>query len=397
MKKRILLSSLILVSGQTYAASYYTDARNAAMGGTGVASSTYHSAMLSNPALMTKFADHDDFSFILPSVGAEVADPNKAINRVDDIQDAFDSYESAIDNRQGDPIAKASHLKSLLEKLDKNQITADAGAAFGFTIPTDVFTLGVFTKAYADISATAHVAQSDLDLLGDVSNGILPPPTQVTDLDSEAIVLGALVSDIGISFAKPLQIKDFAFSVGITPKIQRIETYNYDISVNNYDVSEIGDERYRSNKSAFNMDIGFSTDLSENITLGLVAKNLFSQSVETAVVNNRSYVYKITPAVTTAIAYRGELLTVAADLDLTANKGFTHHKKHQFAGVGAEFNALGWMQVRAGYRSDMTGDKPNMITAGLGFSPFNIVKLDLTGMAGTNKAYGAAMQLSLTF
>lgn len=66
-------SVLIALSGTAHSATTYMEARNDAMGGTGVASSHYGTAALANPALLTHFGASDDFSLILPSVGAQVA------------------------------------------------------------------------------------------------------------------------------------------------------------------------------------------------------------------------------------------------------------------------------------------------------------------------------------
>lgn len=63
----------IALSGTTHAATTYMEARNDAMGGTGVASSHYGTAALANPALLTHSGASDDFSLILPSVGAQVS------------------------------------------------------------------------------------------------------------------------------------------------------------------------------------------------------------------------------------------------------------------------------------------------------------------------------------
>lgn len=66
-------SVLIALSGTAHSATTYMEARNDAMGGTGVASSHYGTAALANPALLTHFGASDDFSLILPSVGAQVS------------------------------------------------------------------------------------------------------------------------------------------------------------------------------------------------------------------------------------------------------------------------------------------------------------------------------------
>jgi len=90
-------------------------------------------------------------------------------------------------------------------------------------------------------------------------------------------------------------------------------------------------------------------------------------------------------------------VTLAADVDLTPASGFSSDEKRQYAGIGAELNAWSWAQLRAGYRADIRNSDNNVVTAGIGISPFDVVHLDLTGMAGTDRTYGAVAQLSFTF
>ncbi|HIB1651878.1 TPA: conjugal transfer protein TraF, partial [Salmonella enterica subsp. enterica serovar Muenchen] len=63
---RSLIASSVLFAFHASAATSYFEARNDAMGGTGVASSHYGAAPLANPALLTKHNGSDDFSLILP-------------------------------------------------------------------------------------------------------------------------------------------------------------------------------------------------------------------------------------------------------------------------------------------------------------------------------------------
>ncbi|MGA1525987.1 MAG: conjugal transfer protein TraF, partial [Planctomycetota bacterium] len=55
----------VLSSGETHA--QYFEARNAAMGGVGVASSDYLAAGWANPALLTRRGESDDFGILLPA------------------------------------------------------------------------------------------------------------------------------------------------------------------------------------------------------------------------------------------------------------------------------------------------------------------------------------------
>ncbi|EJN3584123.1 conjugal transfer protein TraF, partial [Escherichia coli] len=71
--------------------------------------------------------------------------------------------------------------------------------------------------------------------------------------------------------------------------------------------------------------------------------------------------------------------------------------KRQFAAIGAEFNAWKWVQLRAGYRQNLASNDGSAFTAGVGVSPFDVVHLDLAGLAGTDNNYGAIAQLQFTF
>ncbi|PUU43312.1 traF, partial [Salmonella enterica subsp. enterica serovar Newport] len=71
--------------------------------------------------------------------------------------------------------------------------------------------------------------------------------------------------------------------------------------------------------------------------------------------------------------------------------------KRQFASLGAEFTAWQWAQLRADYRQNMATSEGSAFTAGIGISPVDVMHLDLTGLVGTDRTYGAVAQLSVTF
>lgn len=54
-------------------------------------------------------------------------------------------------------------------------------------------------------------------------------------------------------------------------------------------------------------------------------------------------------------------------------------------------------QLRAGYRQNMASSEGSAFTAGIGISPFDVMHLDLTGLVGTDRTYGAVAQLRVTF
>lgn len=397
----------IFISSSAMAAGTWYDARNDAMGGTGVASSTYGSAVLANPALMTKAQPEDKISIIFPSAGVQVTDKDKLIDKVDDISDTVNRYENVIDNLtfqdylRGYPElrAAAGDVASQLRDLRGNKAHANAAVALAVTLPDEQLPFAFITKAYGTANVRANVVQSDIDYLQEVSDGtIIPQPGDQNRLRSSANGLAALVTDYGIAVAHEFSVAGHPVSLGITPKLQKTWLYNYTASIYNYDKSDITDNRNRSSDTGFNLDAGLATDFAKNWTFGLTGQNLFSRDLDTKEVNGYRDTYQIRPLVTTGLAWNQGPFTVAADVDLTRTKRFKSQESSQYAGLGGEYRVLDWLQLRAGYRADMKSVDKNVFTAGVGLSPLNHrVHLDLAGSVGNDNTWGAMAQLGFNF
>lgn len=396
-----------VISSSAMAAGTWYDARNDAMGGTGVASSTYGSAALANPALMTKAQPDDRVSIIFPSAGVQITDKDKLIDKVDDITDTVDRYEDVLDNLtwldylQGAPQlrAAAGDMADRLRDLRGNEAHGNAAVALAVTVPDEELPFAFVTKAYGTVDVRANVAQSDIDYLQDVADGtIFPASGDQNRLRSTANGLAALVTDYGVAVAHEFSIGGHPVSVGVTPKIQKTWLYNYTDSLYNYDKSDINSSRYRSSDTGFNLDVGLATSFAENWTFGLTGQNLVSRDIDTKEVNGYRDTYQIRPLVTTGIAWNRGPFTATADVDLTQTKRFKSQDESQYAAVGGEYRVLDWLQLRAGYRADMKSTDENVFTAGFGLSPFgNRVHLDLAGSVGDDHTWGAMAQLGFNF
>ena len=68
------------------------------MGGTGVASGSYGSGALINPALLAKAKPDDDVTVILPSVGVQVTDEDNLQDEIDTINDKINHYKDVVDD-----------------------------------------------------------------------------------------------------------------------------------------------------------------------------------------------------------------------------------------------------------------------------------------------------------
>ena len=365
------------------------------MGGTGVASSHYGVAPLANPALLTKHNSNDDFSLLLPSVGAQLSDPNDIANKADDIQDDWDAFDRAVDSNYGVDQA-AANLKQRLQEFRNIHADAQVGVSAVAALPNDTLPVALMVKSYGTVSVDGKVSDADLEYLEKVANGT------ITDVDKNALTSraygrAAVVTDVGISFAKELETAGQKWSLGFTPKYQRVDLFNYNVSVRDYDNSDFSDDKYHNTKNGVNADIGAYTDLDDNWTLGLVAQNLIPRSIDTKVVDGVKETYKIRPQATAGVSWHNDLFTTALDVDLTPASGFTSDSKRQFASIGAEFNAWKWAQLRAGYRQNMASNSGSAFTAGFGISPFDVVHIDVSGLVGTDHDYGAIAQLQFTF
>ncbi|EBE7283773.1 conjugal transfer protein TraF [Shigella sonnei] len=392
---RTIIASAVLFSFNAAAATSYFEARNDAMGGTGVASSHYGVAPLANPALLTKHNSNDDFSLLLPSVGAQLSDPNDIANKADDIQDDWDAFDRAVDSNYGVGQA-AANLKQRLQEFRNIHADAQVGVSAVAALPNDTLPVALMVKSYGTVSVDGKVSDADLEYLEKVANGT------ITDVDKNALTSraygrAAVVTDVGISFAKELETAGQKWSLGFTPKYQRVDLFNYNVSVRDYDNSDFSDDKYHNTKNGVNADIGAYTDLDDNWTLGLVAQNLIPRSIDTKVVDGVKETYKIRPQATAGVSWHNDLFTTALDVDLTPASGFTSDSKRQFASIGAEFNAWKWAQLRAGYRQNMASNSGSAFTAGVGISPFDVVHIDVSGLVGTDHDYGAIAQLQFTF
>ncbi|MCT4702918.1 conjugal transfer protein TraF [Enterobacteriaceae bacterium H20N1] len=421
----------LFVANSAWAAGTWSEARSDAMGGTGVASGSYGSGVLINPALLAKAQEEDTVTVILPSVSAQITDKDNLQDQIDDISDKVDGYEDVIDDLTFEDIllnpvgtlnqlqGAAGDLAGELENLRGKTAHAKAAAGIAVSIPNDVLSMAFVTKAYAHGRVSSSIDQQDIDYLRGIENSDAVAGAAAIDaaangsdaitrnLNSTASGRAAIVSDYGVALAKQFNLGEVPVSVGITPKLQKTWLYNYTTSIYTYDSNDWNSSRYRNDDTGFNIDAGVAADFGENWTVGLSGQNLVSRDIDTKdirITNGRtgetvSYkdTYQIRPLVTAGAAWHNDLITLSADGDLTETKGFKSEEDSQYVGVGAEVRPLSWFAVRAGYRADVKGNDSNVFTGGVGFAPFNRVHVDLMGLYGEDETWGAGAQLSVTF
>lgn len=424
--KKIIKPSLatlavsFFLSHQASAANTWAEARNDAMGGTGVASAHYGSGVLINPALLAKSSADDDVTVILPSARFQMTDPDNLEDEIDRITDRIDYYGDVVDNLGPADLfnfgrtmqefqSAAGELADELQYLNGKTAHAQAATGIAVSIPSDVVSVAFVSKAYAharvssyvdpnDITYLREIQNNDIMAIGQAASAIINGSVAITkNLHSTAFGRGAIVADYGVAFAHQFEIGGLPVSFGVTPKLQQTWLYNYTDSIYTWNSSDFSSSRYRSNDTGFNVDAGVAVDLSPNWTFGLSGQNLISRDIDTKVINGYKDTYQISPLVTAGLAWSNDLVTLSADGDVTKTKGFKSEDESQYVGVGGEIRPLSWLALRAGYRADVKNTDSDVATLGVGFAPFNRVHLDLTGIVGERQTWGAGAQISVTF
>lgn len=376
-------AALPFVSFSSVAMFNGADARGGAMGGTGVASAEYLAASFYNPAMATNYTQGDDFGMILPVVAIGVLDSDDLYSEVEDFQDINDRLS---DNPSE---AELDAWRNALRDLDNKEVDLDVIVGASVAVPNRFASANLFFKAQVASMAKANVVESDLT----------NPTPNPDDLDSTVQGLAGGTMDLGLTLAKEfaLPIRGQRISVGISPKFQRLYSLNYLRSVSDFDEDdfEIDDA---AEATEFNLDLGLAYKPSNYFTVGLAAQNLLKQELESNVSRGTQATFLVEPQYTAGVAFDNGWLLVSADVDLTEKQYFRESNyKTQFARVGLELDAWRWAQARVGYSHSMTDSTEDMLTGGIGLTPFGAFGLDIAAQYGGDNHYGASAQLVFMF
>lgn len=241
----VAIAVSFLVSQQANAANTWAEARNDAMGGTGVASANYGSGVLINPALLAKAKPEDSVTVILPAVGAQITDKDNLQDEIDEISDKIDYYDEVVDNLTPQEVllnprgvlnqfqGAARDLADELEYLKGKTARASAGAGLAVSIPNETLSLAFVAKGYAHGRVSSSIDQGDIDYLRriegsdtyalvEAGKAAIEGSDEITKhLNSTASGRAAIVSDYGIAVARQFTFGDVPVSIGVTPKLQK--------------------------------------------------------------------------------------------------------------------------------------------------------------------------------
>jgi hypothetical protein len=227
------------------------------------------------------------------------------------------------------------------------------------------------------------------------------------DLTSNVQIVAVGITEIGLTFSREFEVLGENISFGITPKLQTIKTFNYVASVDDEDIKEEDITDTEQDFSSFNLDAGaaYQFGASNQWQVGIVAKNLISKEYET-----ESNANTITGEVTKTkisldtqfrggVSHTTDWTVIAIDVDLMENDPVAFEEPTQYAAIGAELDLFDTLQLRAGYRTNLSVSDASIASIGLGFSPFG-VHLDIAAMANPSnieKEAGVAMELGFYF
>ncbi|MCD8523098.1 MAG: conjugal transfer protein TraF [Saccharospirillaceae bacterium] len=255
------------------------------------------------------------------------------------------------------------------------------------------------------------------------NGGKLSPEAEDAELNSQVQVVAIAVAELALSFSREFEIYGENIAFGITPKLQKISTLHYVSEMDNEDDIETDDiEDSREDYSKVNLDIGASYRFGSdgNWMVGVVGKNLLGGEFDYAEAEVKGSPEKdydnnpatpntplflkggsiaLNPQYRAGIAYNGDWATVSFDLDLSENEPVAFENPTQYAAIGAEFDIFRTLQLRAGYRTNMSVADAEIVSIGFGLSPFG-VHLDIAAMANPNdpeKEAGIALETGFYF
>lgn len=397
--------ALALTNAAGAATSNVFEPRALAMGGVGVASGNSADAAFMNPALLS--VGEGRFSFTVP-MGVRLGDPDELLDAIDDFSDAdpMSTLSDAIDAFNDNPdattrdavVASGEALLTHLERISNKTLQVEARAAAVVGVPRKGFGVSVFGNAYALGGAIADVTQDDRDAIQaaiDAAATLTPTTDPTTDLTSTVEARFAAVAEAGVSFATRLESLG-GIAVGVTPKYMQVRSYDYVFEGNELDDADIELEDGESTDSGFNMDVGIAKEWESGWAAGLSVRNLISREYRTV----ENHTVKIEPHARLGVAHRGKRLTLAADIDLTEQNAFgVDEAKSQYVGAGAEFDLFSMLQLRAGYRHNLSdlppGRKAGVASAGIGLSILG-VHTDLAVASNQDEITGA-LQVGFRF
>jgi hypothetical protein len=223
------------------------------------------------------------------------------------------------------------------------------------------------SSANSSLITTTTILGTSASNITTATNSINPIPT----LQSKIHIRGVFIEESGLSISRSLVISDQAWSFGITPKVMNLHLFDAYLSPDKGSISTgLTSSDYMADYNAVNFDMGVAKSYLGGLRIGAVVKNVIPQTYEfkNASVPDGAVVI-LNPQARVGLSYASDWSTVAFDLDVTRNNPVGLENYSQFVGIGGEWSAFGWAQLRAGYHHDLLNPGQPTASVGFGISP----------------------------
>ena len=444
----------------TYSNLHAADAQAMGRGVTGVSFTQGSTAALYNPALLSHASKEHGVDVILTNVtfsgyvhsdtidGFTEFDDNDYFTDLSDALDSLDNLEDVTLAQFNDDKAVLNRTTSavidLLMQVDEKPVAIDASGFMSLSFSNQYFGVSLYSGLSSfRVEVLPDISECDLQVLNtytqfinndiDADNRIMPNNATSTVtcegttkqfsiiqdgsfsdplednfsdgthlLNTRVQGLAVGIFETGLAVSHLFDFDDYQLSVGLTPKLMEVHSLflSYTVKDIEDDLVEVKDAftDNRKKTKTFNMDVGLALSLlDDDLTLGLVGKNLVPKHFETnphvkkrklpsgEVVEAGESVsesFSLKPEWKAGASYALGGLTLASDVDLTARQPYFTGDKYQFLSAGLDYEFLKIFAFRLGGRMDVLGNTPVQLTTG--FSLGNrIFHLDFGAQAST--------------
>ena len=402
MKKRSLLFSGLMLAGVTsaYALPYgFSDARSVAMGNVSVATGGVTTAAFSNPAMLMVNETDETFALHI-GAGAVFIEDGGITDDIDEFQAIADQIDSIVQNDFSNTAAMLNALNAqtaVLDNLSGDSLIGRGTPNVALVYGGDSFSVAVTAGGEAYASGVINVANTvtilESDIIADLGDdGTLNDSLNVGYIPSADLkAIGVITQEIGVSIASNVTLLGMDISFGIKPKVISAEAIDTSLTIDTVDVEDIIDDSRQDLGSFTTLDAGVAIGVTESIRVGVVAKNLIS---ETLTVNTSEIDFDTQLRV--GVSYNTSFMTVAADMDLIESDPIQTEDANKMLALGVELNAFDFVQLRAGYQTNMASgaSADDLISAGVGlWLGFN---LDIAAVISEDSV-GAFVQTGFRF
>jgi hypothetical protein len=377
--KKLILGAMIAsaITGAQAAPYGFFDARSVGMGNVSVATGNIAIAGLSNPAMLIVNESKDSFALLIPAVGIQAIDKGG-------MQDLVDEYDNLQAELNANPTSQAT-VQSMIDTInlmDDTALLVNAAANVAIVYSGENWAFAGTYRGNAALGATINITNP-----GNANT--------LTEPEGEFLGVGVLAQEMGVSVATKFNVLGMDLAVGVTPKNVNVDAITYTQLVSNLVVDDAVSDAVEENLGSFStVDAGVALQLTDSFTVGLVAKNLLSESLTTA---DGLTTFKFDTHLRAGAAWHNDWVTVAADMDLTEIEPLSFEDPSKMLALGVEFNAWDFMQLRAGYQTNMASgsEEPALYSAGIGL--WLGFHLDVAAVVGADSSVGAMAQLGFRF